>query len=125
MYSHLFTLLLLWTHPDPRNVARLTELQSIALDVASTDADETEGELLVSIAIHESNAHAHAVGRAGERGPWQVMPPGKPIAAEALRLIRWSFRECGGADLFAGCRACGHCPPGLLASLTDPAIPRR
>jgi hypothetical protein len=70
--AHALTALLLWTHPSPADVPRLRELTTIAEDIASTDADETEAEVLVAICIHESRCHLRAVGRDGSIGPWQV-----------------------------------------------------
>ena len=124
MFLHILTVLLLWCHPNPSDVTRLAELSAIAADVASTDADETEGELLVAVCVHESRCRAHAVGDSGAaRGPWQVH--GRDVSArEALSRLRWSLRACHDLSLFAGYGRCGG-DGAVLESLMDPTLPRR
>lgn len=125
MLLHVLTCLLLWLHPSPRDVARLQELEQIAVEVATTDAADWEAELLAAICIHETGCVAedriftHKDGLA--RGPWQVR--GEPSAREALRRVRWSWAACGDLSLYAGCGGCGRCP-GIVRSLTDPTVPR-
>lgn len=122
LYSLVYTLLLsFYPHGD---VTRTEELAAIAWDVASTDATEEEGLLLAKIAIHESRAHLHAVGDGGlSRGAWQVR--GRDVgAAGALAKVRWSRRLCADLSAYAGCGRCGSCPE-IVASLGDPALPRR
>jgi len=98
---------------------------NIAADIASTDADEREADILTSIALHESDGHWNAIGDGGAaHGAWQVH--GDPSAAEALRRLRHSEAVCGRWDLtlYAGCGTCGSCPE-TVASLLDPMRPRR
>jgi hypothetical protein len=124
MMMHILTCLLLWLHPDPRNVRRLTELERVAIEIASTDASEAEAELLAAICLHESRCHTHAVGDGGKAyGAWQVRG-GPPTAVEALRRVRWSWQACGDLSLYAGCGWCGRCPE-VVASLQDPTLARR
>lgn len=123
---HALTCLLLWLHPSPSNVTRLTELVTIAADIDSTDATEVEVEELVAICLHESRCHLRAVGDGGKSlGPWQVQGGGDS-AAVALAKLRWSERICGVGGLapYAGARRCGDVP-WVVASLLDPTLPRR
>ena len=126
MFTHVLTALLLWLAPSPRNVGRLTELVTIASDVASTDASDVEAEELVAICIHESRCHLGAIGDGGKsRGPWQVQG-GRHDARGALDRLRWSEGLCGPGGLapYAGARRCGEIP-WVVASLLDPTIKRR
>lgn len=124
MYEHVLTCLLLWLHPNPTNVTRLTELSEIAKDIASTDATETEAETLVAICLHESRCHLKAVGDGGKsKGPWQVQQ-GDPSAATALSKVRWSMTLCGNLAAYAGAKYC-NAVPWTVQSLLDPTLPRR
>jgi len=68
---------------------RLGEIVAVAGDVASTDAGPLEGLTLMNIAAWESGYERSAVGKQGERGPFQIMPPARSYgAAEALRRLR-------------------------------------
>jgi hypothetical protein len=134
LYTHALTCLLTWTHPRHTDVARLRELQVIAVDIAQTDGDMTDAEVLAAVSIHESTAQVWMwkngkrvplVGLGGARGPFQV-EVGPATAAGALALVRWSTAACGEGDLslYAGCRTCGACPE-IVSSLLDPTAPRR
>ena len=125
IYSHALVCLLAWIHPNPSNVARLKELAAIAVEIARTDATETEAEELVAICIHESGCRTRAKGRDGSVGAWQIHPPAKAYdAAEALARVRWSVDTCGDLSLYAGCGRCGTCP-AIVESLVNPTLPRR
>jgi hypothetical protein len=124
LYLHTLTCLLLWLHPDPRNVKRLAELTEVARQVAVTDASDEEAELLVAICIHESRCHLSAVGDGGKSiGAWQVQG-GDPSAVGALAKLRWSLSLCGNLAPYAGGKRCGDVP-WVVASLADPSLPRR
>jgi len=110
-------ILLFNRHPDPRRVYRLAELSRIAASIARTDASDEEARTLAKVAIHESGAREDATGPLGEKGPFQIMPPGKPTAEVALARVRWSMEACSDLSLYAGCRRCGACP-ALVAALT-------
>lgn len=105
-------------------MARAIELANVAADIASTDASESEALTLVTTCVHESRCHTNAVGDHGAaRGAWQVH--GRDVGARAaLARVRWSVRACGDLSLFAGFGRCGG-DPAVLASLLDPALPRR
>jgi hypothetical protein len=107
----------------PHSMGRAIELANVAADIASTDATESEAELLAAICIHESRCHVAAVGDGGRaRGPWQVH--GRDGSArEALSRVRWSYQGCGDLSLFAGFGRCGG-RPEVLESLIDPSRPR-
>lgn len=111
LWALTLRLFLEWTHPNPRHVARLRELSTVAADVGRTDASDDEARQLASIAVHESGVRLSAVGRAGERGPFQVMGPACSFgASEALRRLR--------AQGLQGYAGCGSSPcPGLTAAL--------
>lgn len=117
LYYAAFAVFLGWLSPDDaaasrlsRRTARLHELASIAADIASTDASESEARLLASIAVHESSARLHATGKIGEQGPFQVLH-GDPHAREALRRLRTQ-----GLQGYAGCtRPCPDLTRALAA----------
>ena len=68
--------------------------------VDTTDGTPLEDLYLVNIAALESGFDRKAVGKAGERGAWQVMLPAKEYGArEALRRIRVQ-----GWVAYVGCR---------------------
>ncbi len=68
--------------------------------VDTTDGTPLEDLYLVNIAALESGFDRKAVGKAGERGAWQVMPPAKEYGArEALRRMRVQ-----GWVAYVGCR---------------------
>lgn len=121
---HALTCLLLWLHPSPADIPRLTELATIASDIGAATTDETDAEVLVAECVHESGCRLHAVGDGGAaRGPWQIH--GRDLSArEALARTRWSMRACGDLSLFAGFGRCGG-DPAVLSSLLDPTLPRR
>lgn len=93
---------------EPHSFRRYTELSVISEDIASTDANEDEALLLASIAMHETMARLDVVGKLGERGAFQVMPPGDPHAKEALRRLRVQ-----GLQGYAGCQK--PCPQTVNA----------
>lgn len=123
IYVAAITIFLGWLSPTPEAAARLStrtarlrELSAVAADIAATDASEREARLLASIAIHESSVRASAVGPGGERGAFQIMPPGKPGAREALRRLRIQ-----GLEVYAGCGS--HRCPELADALAKYAAP--
>jgi hypothetical protein len=68
---------------------RFTDVRAAALDVLSTDASAIEALMLMGIPPLESGFRPDAVGKLGERGPWQVRPPAESYGAkEALRRLR-------------------------------------
>jgi hypothetical protein len=126
IYVQVLTCLLQWLSPNPSNVRRLSELATIASDIAHTDATIDEALELAAIAVHESRAHLHAIGDGGRsHGPFQIQG-GPPTAREALLRLRWSQQRCGVGDLslYAGFGRCGV-RPDVSASLLDPTIARR
>ena len=72
----------------PRGPWGLHEREAVARDIASTDCSPLEALTLANIAAWESGFDTKAKGRQGERGAFQVMPPGDPGARSALRLLR-------------------------------------
>lgn len=84
-----------------RHAWQRVEVYAIALDAAgNTDATPKEGLRLMQIAGVESGFWRKAVGKMGERGPWQIMPPARSYGArEAL----WRMRHLG-MLAYVGCR---------------------
>jgi hypothetical protein len=83
----------LWTSlhgaPPREHGHRRSEMDAVAEDVAGTDAGALEALTLMNVAAWESGYERSAVGKAGERGPFQIMPPARSYgAAEALRRLR-------------------------------------
>lgn len=65
------------------------DMRADAEEVAATDCDAQACLRLMGIAALESGFRRDAVGAAGERGAWQVMPPATSYGArEALRRMR-------------------------------------
>lgn len=113
-------LMLMMMPPRQNDVARLREYVILAVVISETTPEPEDQTLLVSIAWFESGFSIHAVGRAGEVGPFQLMgPPAAPKppttvrgqAKEALR--RWKTQgPCGYAGEYAP-----HCPLGRNRAL--------
>jgi hypothetical protein len=112
IWSYVLTAMLSWVSPRPANVPRLYELSEVAWAIAKTDASPSEALQLAAIAFHESGFKIHALGKSGERGPWQIMPPGEPTAHEALRRMRYSYETCGSLAWYAS----GQCDRGQHAA---------
>jgi hypothetical protein len=94
-----YFLLFAMTIWPPRTQHREREMRAIAEEVARTDATPEEGLVLMNIAALESYFSRTALGKAGERGAWQVMPPAKSYGAkEALRRLRLV-----GIERYCGC----------------------
>jgi hypothetical protein len=75
-------------------------IYSIAHEVAETDGSLQEDLRLMNIAGWESGFRRDAKGKAGERGPWQIMPPAVSFGAkEALSRMR-----IAGMVSYVGCR---------------------
>jgi len=75
------------------------EVYAVAHEVAfDTTASPDVGLRLMQIAGHESGFYRGAVGKRGERGPWQVLGGNDFSAREALR------RMALGMVSFVGCR---------------------
>ncbi len=72
---------------------------SIAAEVAASDATPQEGLRGMQIAARESGFDRSAVGKLGERGPWQVLGGHDFSWHEALRRMRVQ-----GMVAFVGCR---------------------
>lgn len=93
---------------QPRSDAEAHEDMAIALAIVDATPDPLEEATLVAIAWFESGLRVHAVGKLGEQGPWQLMPPAPKTvheqAKEALR--RWKVQ---GAVGYTGERTC-PCP---------------
>ena len=65
------------------------EMRAIAEEVAEAGGTPMEDLRLMNIAAMESNFDRKAIGRHGERGAWQIMPPAREYGArEALRRMR-------------------------------------
>lgn len=121
MFNRALLVILLYVHPH--SWGRVSEIIDVAADIATTDATETEVDLLVAIAVHESRVTPSAKGLDGSVGAFQVRG-GPGTATEALRRVRWSYALCGDLSAYAGCRVCGSCPE-IVGSLEDPGLPRR
>jgi hypothetical protein len=80
---------ILW-HVAPRHGGhREAEMLAIAADIATTDCSAIECLELMGTPALESGWERTAVGKAGERGAWQIMPPAPSYGArEALRRMR-------------------------------------
>jgi len=64
-------------------------MRSIAREILDTDCSPLECVTLMGIPALESGWERTAVGKAGERGAWQIMPPAASYGArEALRRMR-------------------------------------
>lgn len=97
-----YVLFVLDVHPEfMRRSWQRRRVYSIAHEVAyETAAKPKSGLRLMQIAVRESGYDRMAVGKLGERGPWQIMPPAKEYGArEALRRM-----EVAGMVSFVGCR---------------------
>jgi hypothetical protein len=89
----------------PRTHHQWIERQAIAQEIASTDCDPLECLTLANISALESTFERIALGRSGEVGAWQIMPPAKSYGAtEALRRLR-----AQGLPGYCGCGVSG-CP---------------
>lgn len=99
MFAYL-VLFVLDVHPEfMRSSWQRNRVYSIAAEVAASDATPREGLRGMQIASQESGYDRGAVGRLGERGPWQVRG-GKDFSwREALRRMRVQ-----GMLGFVGCR---------------------
>jgi hypothetical protein len=97
-----YVLFVLDVHPDyMRHGWQRTRVYDTAREVAfKTNASPRDGLRLMQIACRESGFDPKAIGKKGERGRWQVMPPAKSYGAdEAL----WRMRNQG-MVAFVGCR---------------------
>ena len=84
--------------PPPRG--RDAEYQQIAKAIAEATDDPEDAIQLASIASFESRFAVNALGRQGERGPWQIKQfPGAPVPKSLVRqarmaLERWKIGRC-------------------------------
>jgi hypothetical protein len=90
LYLYILRFILcFWYAPDYTH--RAEEIRAIAHDIAATDAKPIEALTLANIASMESGFERSAVGKLGERGPFQqlggVYDANHP-AREALRRLR-------------------------------------
>jgi hypothetical protein len=99
----------------PTNHHQWIERHAIAQDIANTGCRPIECLTLANISALESGFERSAVGKAGEQGPFQIMPPAKSTSAhEALRRLR--------AQGLSGYCGCGGSPcPDLVAHRQDKA----
>jgi hypothetical protein len=99
-YAYL-VLFVLDVHPEfMRKWWQRERVYKTAAKVAfKTDADPGEGLTLMQIAARESGYDEKAVGKAGERGEWQIYYGPDYSAAHALWLMRHQ-----GMVAFVGCR---------------------
>jgi hypothetical protein len=95
-----YVLFVLDVHPDyMRHHWQRVRVYDTAREVANTDATPQDGLRLMQIACRESGFDPGAIGKKGERGRWQVMPPAKSYGAhEAL----WRMRNQG-MVAYVGC----------------------
>ena len=99
---------------------RLYEVSAILADIEGTDATPLEMLELANIAAFESGFSRRAVGRAGERGAFQIYPPATSYgAAEAIRRLR-----AQGIVGYVGCAGHADAPQcqALVAHRTGPAL---
>ena len=104
LYEWILSAMLAWSPPNPCNVAQLRGYVAIASAIDSATDDPDEAALLASIAYYETgrtfNASPQLKGKAGERGPWQLMPWSpvpKTLDGQAKEaLSRWKLQgPCG------------------------------
>ena len=89
------------------------EMRAIAEEVAEAGGTPMEDLRLMNIAAMESNFDRKAIGRHGERGAWQIMPPAREYGArEALRRMREQ-----GMSGYCGCVRPGRRVTGLECPL--------
>lgn len=104
--------------PRQNDVARLREMVILSIVIADASEDtplpgktakETAAQF-TAIPYYESGFAIHAVGKLGEVGPFQLMPPNVPktLRAQAKEAIRrWRVQgPCG----YTGEANAKHCP---------------
>jgi hypothetical protein len=96
-----YVIFVLDVHPEfMRRGWQRRQVYEAASEVAyKTDADPGEGLRMMQIAARETGYDKTAVGKAGERGRWQVLGGNDFSAKEALRRMRVQ-----GMVAFVGCR---------------------
>jgi hypothetical protein len=94
MFSYLYGFVLsvcaiLWHAHVIQGGHRDGEIRAIVKDITTTDATVDEALQLALSPALESGYERSAVGKLGERGAWQIMPPASSYGAkEALRRLR-------------------------------------
>jgi hypothetical protein len=92
LLAWVFAAMVAWVPPRQSNVAQLGAYVRIAYAITEASSDPDDVALLASIGSLESGFSPSAVGKLGEVGVWQLMPPApKGLVAqakEALRRIR-------------------------------------
>lgn len=114
LVAYLLAAMTSWS-PAPAPVVRASYVP-IAEAIARASKDPELDVVLASIALWESGFRIHARGKAGEVGPWQIMPPA-PInlidqAAKARQLVAHSYEKCGTLAFYAS----GRCDRGTRAA---------
>lgn len=112
----ILALILNWASPRFIDVGRLQELSKIAWSITQVTNDGKRQAMLAAIASYESGFRIRAIGKRGERGPWQLMFLSSGCekdltcqAAEALRRINYSYDRCGDLTFYVS----GQCGIGL------------
>jgi hypothetical protein len=87
---------------NARDAHGLRERSRCAWEIAHTDCGPEECLRLANIPALESGYEYRAVGKQGERGPWQIHPPARSYGArEALARLRaqgiFGYIGCGSA----------------------------
>jgi Transglycosylase SLT domain len=91
LLAWVFAAMVFWVPPRPTNVPQLGAYVRIAHAITAATSDPEEAALLAAIGSLESGYSPTAVGKLGEVGVWQLMPPAPSTlvlqAKEALRRI--------------------------------------
>ena len=104
LLAYVFTAMVFWCPPRQNSIAQLGAYVRIAAAMArASDGSFRRATLLASIGSYESGYRGDRLGKLGEVGVWQLLPPplGAPVpkgldaqAREALR--RWDVQgPCG------------------------------
>jgi hypothetical protein len=103
-----------WLPASPAVVRARYEPIAEAITAATQDPDEAA--VLAAIAKWETGFRQDAVGKLGERGAWQLMPPApfglRAQAREARRRMLISYGLCGTLAKYAS----GSCFRGRVAA---------
>jgi hypothetical protein len=106
LWVYVFTFILTTYPPNLADSHRLFEMSAISWEIAHTDCAPEECLVLANIPRWESGYERRAVGKMGERGAWQIMPPASSYGAkEALRRLRVQ-----GIRGYCGCTERRPCP---------------
>ncbi len=126
MWAWVLSLMFVLLPPRQNDAHRLHTYAAVAWVIAHEAQTADDATVLIAIGFYESGYSPQAVGKMGEIGVWQLMPPRVPPtlrgqAREALR--RWHTQgPCG----YAG-EPASHCVKGrnraLLAAMLRAAYP--